>query len=296
MHAFQRLTPTVVFAGILAMAFIIGCKEEAPKAAGPAAPKDMALVEAGTFMMGNLTDCACGTSDELPAHQVTLTRSFHMGLTEITQKEWSDVMGANPSVVVGDDLPVTNVSWREAVDYCNRRSKREGLTPCYSGSGDSTACNFDADGYRLPTEAEWEYACRAGSKTDVHTGNVGTCVRTEVDSALNAAGWYTANSAGTIHPVGTKAVNAFGLFDMHGNVAEWCWDGVEWMQDGFPPYPSEPVTDPIADARTSNRVTRGGSAFNAAMWCRASARGCAHASDRARNLGFRVVRTAVPGR
>ncbi len=129
------------------------------------APEGFVLVEAGTFRIGSTN----GDYDEKPVHEVTLSRSFYMSQYEVTQKQWREVMDTNPSHFKGDGLPVERASWYDAVEYCNRLSRREGLTPCYSGSGNNIVCDFSAAGYRLPTEAEWEYAARGGNKSRGYT-------------------------------------------------------------------------------------------------------------------------------
>jgi formylglycine-generating enzyme len=177
-----------------------------------------------------------------------------MARTEVTQEQYEAVMGSNPSNFKGPDLPVERVTWYEAVEYCNELSRQEGLDPCYSGSGASMLCDFTANGYRLPTEAEWEYACRAGTETDFHTGNMTHSGSSPLDPALDRAGWYFGNSGSTTHPVGEKEPNAFGLYDMHGNVWEWCWD---WYASDY--YASSPAEDPRGPASGSDRVVRGGS-------------------------------------
>jgi hypothetical protein len=128
-----------------------------PRQPGP--PSRMVLVEGGTFQMGS----ANGNSNERPVHSVMVKR-FYMGQYEVTQKEWVEVMGGNPSGFKGDNLPVENVGWNDAIEYCNQRSLKEGLIPAYRGSGDAVTCDFNASGYRLPTEAEWEYAARGGEQ------------------------------------------------------------------------------------------------------------------------------------
>ena len=132
----------------------------------------------------------------------------------VTQKSYEGLMGTNPSKFKGPDKPVERVSWLAAVKYCNMRSLKEGLHPCYDA--ETMACNFEADGYRLPTEAEWEYACRAGSTTDYSFGND--------PGLLREYGWFKDNSGEATNPVGEKRPNAWGLHDMHGNVSEWCSD------------------------------------------------------------------------
>jgi formylglycine-generating enzyme required for sulfatase activity len=248
-----------------------------PAAVRPAAPPerpvpaDMVRVEGGTFQMGS-TD---GDSDEKPVHSVTV-KSFYMGKYEVTQKEWVEIMGTNPSYFKGDNLPVETVTWHEVIEYCNKRSLKEGLTPAYRGSGDSITCNFSASGYRLPTEAEWEYAAKGGDKDYLTLTYAGS-------NNVDAVGWYTDNSGGRTHPVGTKQPNSLGLYDMSGNVWEWCWD---WKGD----YPASARTDPTGPASGSYRVLRGGSWYNYARNLRSAFRNFDTPSYRHGDYGFRLVR------
>jgi formylglycine-generating enzyme required for sulfatase activity len=165
------------------------------------------------------------------------------------------------------------VSWYDAIEYCNKRSQREGLTPAYTINGTNVTWNRSANGYRLPTEAEWEYACRAGTTTAYNTGA----------SITDNMGWYRENSGDTTHPVGQKPANAWGLYDMHGNVREWCWD---WYGD----YSDEAQTDPMGAPSGSDRVPRGGSWYNSAQYVRSASRNYYSLSDRDYGLGFRVAR------
>ena len=190
-----------------------------------------------------------GDSDEKPVHQVTVS-SFLIGKYEVTQAEWKEVMGSNPSNWKGDQLPVESVSWYDAVDYCNKRSIKEGLTPCYSGSGAGITCNWNANGYRLPTEAEWEYAARGGkhSKGYKYSGS----------NDIGSVAWYDGNSGSKTNRVGTKAANELGLHDMSGNVAEWCWD---WYDAKYPSKMAE-FNNPRGPSGGSLKVIRGGSVKN----------------------------------
>ena len=169
--------------------------------------------------------------------------------------------------------------------FCNELSRREGLSHCYSGNGLNIVCNFAAKGYRLPTEAEWEYACRAGTETDFQTGNMTHSGSTPLDPALDRAGWYDGNSGSSPVPVGEKKANAFGLYDMHGNVNEWCWD---WSGGH---YPSRPVNDPRGPTSGTFRIQRGGSWYDIARDCRSASRDSSDPSARHNYGGFRVVRT-----
>jgi formylglycine-generating enzyme required for sulfatase activity len=240
-----------------------------------AVPEGFVRINGGTFTMGSPSNEPGRGSDETQ-RQVTVS-SFYMSRYEVTQKEYQEVMGTNPSYFKGDNLPVECVSWFDAVEYCNARSRKEGLTPAYtiSGSGDNrtVAWNRSANGYRLPTEAEWEYACRAGTTTAYNTGA----------SINNNTGWYEANSAGSTQEVGRKPANAWGLYDMHGNVWEWCWD---WYGN----YASGAQTDPVGAFSGSSRVARGGCWVYSAAVVRSACRDYYSPNDRGIDLGFRLVR------
>jgi len=236
-------------------------------------PEGFVLINGGTFIMGNPSS-EQGCSDSEVQHQVTVS-SFYMSRYEVTQKEYQEIMGTNPSAFKGDNLPVEQVSWYDAVEYCNARSQKEGLTPAYTINGTDVTWNRNANGYRLPTEAEWEYACRAGTTTAYSTGA----------SISDNTGWYDANSGNTTHPVGQKPPNAWGLYDMHGNVYEWCWD---WYGD----YPTTAQTDPVGASSGSGRVARGGGWGGSAQDVRSAYRLDITPSLRSASLGFRLVRNA----
>ncbi len=233
-------------------------------------------IPAGTFTMGSPSGESGRDGDE-KQHRVTLTRGFLMSATEVTQAQYEAVMGSNPSEFKGASRPVEMVSWYDAVRFCNALSEREGLTAAYRISGENVTWNLDADGYRLPTEAEWEYACRAGTTTRFHSGNS--------DSDLELVGWYSGNSGEQTHDVGTKQPNAWGLYDMHGNVWEWCWD---WYGD----YGGS-VTDPAGPRSGSRRVLRGGSWYFLAQHCRSANRYRFNPDGRDSSFGFRVVRSSA---
>jgi formylglycine-generating enzyme required for sulfatase activity len=236
-------------------------------------PANFVRVEGGTFQMGTASG---GSNDERPVHTVTV-KSFSIGKYEVTQKEWQEIMGNNPSRFRGDNRPVENVSWFDAVEYCNRLSLKEGLTPAYRGSGDNIICDWNANGYRLPTEAEWEFAAKGGTKDYLTTEYSGS-------NNAGSVAWYDGNSGGSTQPVGTKAANSLGIFDMSGNVWEWCWD---WYASS---YPSGAQTDPRGAASGANRVLRGGSWGNAATYVRSANRDSYAPSDRRGSIGFRLVR------
>jgi formylglycine-generating enzyme required for sulfatase activity/Tfp pilus assembly protein PilF len=228
-----------------------------------------ARIQGGTFLMGSSGQDQDRSSDEI-RHSITI-RPFLMSKYEVMQKEYREITGTNPSYFKGDTLPVENVSWFDALEYCNTRSLREGLTPAYAINGYTVTWNRNADGYRLPTEAEWEYACRAGTTAPYYLGNI------------DNAGWYGGNGGFASHPVGQKQANVWGLYDMHGNVGEWCWD---WYGN----YSSDSQTDPLGPANGSERVKRGGSWFDDRRLVRSAARDKATPTRRNYDLGFRLVR------
>jgi formylglycine-generating enzyme required for sulfatase activity len=245
----------------------------------------MVLVEGGAFQMGIGYG---GEEDEKPVHRVTL-RSFYLGVYEVTQKEWIAIMGTNPSTFKGDALPVETVSWYEAVEFCNILSRKEGYTPAYRGSGASIICDFNADGYRLPTEAEWEYAAKGGAGADdppfEYAGG----------NDVDAVGWHDGNSGGTPQPVGTRLPNSLGLYDMSGNVWEWCWDR-------YGPYSGASQTDPQGPAGPASpqalqaealRTDRGGSWNHGAQFLRSANRDAYIPSYRYWLLGFRLCRSSL---
>lgn len=241
----------------------------------------MALIPAGSFSLGN-TGSYEGEYDEKPPVTIIISKPFRMSKCEITQKQYKAVMSNNPSKFIGENLPVEQVSWYDALDFCNALSKSEGLTPCYTINGTNVTCDFEANGYRLPTEAEWEYAAKAGTTTDFYSGKLTYSGISPLDPNLDKIAWYTANSKNTTHPVGQKAPNGFGLYDMSGNVWEWCWDR-------YNSYPSEATKDYQGSETGSYRVYRGGGWRNAAWYCRSTNRDRNYIDGKSNNLGFRVV-------
>jgi formylglycine-generating enzyme required for sulfatase activity len=233
---------------------------------------EMILVEGGTFQMGSTK----GDNDEKPVHAVTV-KGFYMSKFEVTQREWFEIMGHNPSSSKGDNRPVDSVTWNEAVEYCNRRSIKEGLKPAYSSSDGVISCDWSADGYRLPTEAEWEFAAKGGNKDVMEYMYSGS-------NSVDAVAWYENNSENTTHDVGSKMPNSLGLYDMSGNVYEWCWDlyGTSYSRSG--------KDNPTGNTSGSDRVFRGGSRNNAAKNVRSSYRARNTPAYRDSCLGFRLVR------
>ena len=252
------------------------------------------LVQPGTFTMGSPADEPGRDSNETQ-HAVTLTKAFYVATTEVTQSDWQSVMGWNDSAFPGANRPVEQVTWYDCVSYCNQRSTRDGYTPAYTitnaGYNDNhmtsatVTWNQGANGYRLLTEAEWEYACRATSQAAFCNGTITNIYCSPLDPNLDQVGWYCGNAGSTTHDVGGKAANAWGLKDMHGNVYEWCWDR-------YATYPAGPVTDPAGPASGSFRVARGGSWLYSADICRSAYRIIVYLNYRGSILGLRLARTA----
>ena len=217
----------------------------------------MVWIKPGTFEMGSPSSEE-GRDDDERQHRVTLTKGFWMGKYEVTQAQWQAVMGSDPSRFKGSNLPVEQVSWNDCQEFIRKLNAK----------GQGT--------FRLPTEAEWEYACRAGSRTRFCFG--------DSDSDLGEYGWYGSNWGGTTHSGGQKRPNAWGLYDIHGNVWEWCQD---WYGD----YPSGNVTDPRGPGTGTYRVVRGGGWYYAPARCRSALRSGNAPGNRRGRLGFRVVRT-----
>ena len=235
---------------------------------------EMVYINGGTFTMGSPANERGRSNNEGPQRQVTVS-SFFMEKFPVTQVAYQEIMGVNPSAFKGPTLPVEQVSWFDAIEYCNRRSLKEGLAQAYTVSGNAVSWNRNANGYRLPTEAEWEYACRAGTQTPFSTG-----------TSLNDAGWYSDNSKSRTQPVGEKQPNPWGLYDMHGNVLEWCWD---WMGN----YPDYAQTNPLGPTSGTTRVYRGGCWRFEAHQTRSAYRFGNHPYLKAFIVGFRVARNAA---
>ena len=258
---------SLLFAMLVGL-MMVGCGEEAQKeAVQEEAPREasfaikpgenftvpdlnltMIWVKPGTFMMGSPKSEEGHPSEA--QHQVTLTKGFHLGKYEVTQAQWEKVMGNNPSMFKGADRPVERVSWNDAVEFCKKLTeieKKAGRVP-------------QGMAYQLPTEAQWEYACRAGTTTKYSWGD--TITKTNANYAFDGLGAGLQETT----PVGKYPANAWGFHDMHGNVFEWCAD---WYGD----YPSGAVRDPVGSAGGSYRVRRGGSWLSTAKYARCAFRG-----------------------
>jgi formylglycine-generating enzyme required for sulfatase activity len=241
---------------------------------GSDVPDNMVFVQGGTFQMGSND----GDSDEKPIHTVTVS-DFYIGKYEVTQKEWKEIMGNNPSYRKGDNLPVEQVSWYDAVEFCNKKSEKEGLQKCYSGSGTGITCDFTKNGYRLPTEAEWEYAVRGGDKSRGY--------KYSGSNNIADVAWYNNNSGFETHQVGSKQANELGIYDMSGNVWEWCWD---WYDANY--YSKSPSNNPQGPSSGSYRVLRGGGWRNYAGLCRVAYRYNDDPDGSGSRMGFRVARSS----
>ena len=237
----------------------------------------LVLIPAGKFMMGSPATEAGRGGDEGPQHEVTISKPFYMGVLEVTQEQYEAVMGVNPSSFKGAKNPVENVSWDDAVEFCKKLSARTGKT------------------VRLPTEAQWEYACRAGTITAFHTGDAlkpgqANADFTQpsnpgvLDRIMAWLGMSSAKKTLQTTPAGSFSPNGFGLYDMHGNVWEWCSD---WYGEDY--YANSPKTDPRGPDSGSCRVLRGGSWCSDPLYCRSAFRLRSSPDDRDFNVGFRVA-------
>ena len=267
---------------LLALAVVTGCRRGKESAPQPEIIKtktgiEMAAIPGGWFEMGSKD----GAPDEKPVHKVWIS-PFLMDRFEVIQEEFRKYQLPDPSHFKGPKQPLEQINWTDAALYCNERSKAEGLEPCYDEQ--TWQCSCQANGYRLPTEAEWEYACRAGAGTKYSFGN-------DVRD-LNAHAWFAETAAGKTHPVGQKKPNPWGLYDMHGNVAEWC-------NDFYSPdyYKQSQQKNPTGPTKGKERVLRGGAWNSSADACRSSYRASDPSIDdtclASDAIGFRCVRNAT---
>lgn len=261
-------------------------------------PEGFVAVHPGEFDMGSPVG-ETGRFEDEASHRVAITHGYCLKATEVGQPEWLAVMGWNPSYRdYCKECPVERVSWWDALAYCNRLSLKDGLAPCYSLSGctdtgwgqtctEVTFEGLSCEGYRLPTEAEWEFAARAGTNSATYNGMLDSAhlACEQPNEVLDPIAWFCGNSENHSQPVKGKAANALGLFDMLGSVGEWVWD---WYGD----YPAGPVTDPVGPVEGTNRIARGGTYLSGARAIRAAYRfNVAGPRDEFNFVGLRPART-----
>lgn len=240
----------------------------------------MVELAGGTFLMGSPPSDKAQYDDEGPQRRVWVSE-FSLGTVPVTQQLYQEVMELeqSPGFFQGQDLPVEQVSFLDAVRFCNKLSEQTGLTPCYRLEPEQAKWDRSANGYRLPTEAEWEYACRAGTETAYCFGDDA--------AAMDEYAWYDKNSGNQTHAVGQKRPNRWGLFDMHGNVLEWCWD----LYDSYQVNPGhDSIKNPAGPLTGDKRVVRGGAFVFAARLGRAATRFRFRPTNCGRSLGFRYAR------
>jgi formylglycine-generating enzyme required for sulfatase activity len=246
----KRITLFLVTIAILTIASSLTTEAAAQdkKFTSPSIGAEFVLIPGGTFMMGDAV-----------LHQVVISKPYYMQVTEVTQGQWRKVMGSNPSLfnACGDDCPVENVSWVDVQEFIRRLNQKEG-----------------ANKYRLPTEAEWEFACRADSALKGAPG--------AKENKFGDHAWYDANSDRKTHPVAGKKPNAWGLYDMHGNILEWCQD---WHDD----YPEGKVIDPKGASSGQHKVLRGGAWLGSPATLQCTFRSEDYAVVRSNDIGFRLV-------
>ena len=247
---------------------------------------EMVPLPAGRFIRGSPLNESLRLSDEVE-QWVVIDRPFAIGATEITQEQWQKLMGGNPSRFKdgGPSCPVENITWFEAAEFCNRLSAVDGLPPCYRLKKTGVLWAVHCHGYRLPTEAEWEYAARAGTTTPFAAGSCLEAARANYHGGYPLPSCPAGENREKTMPVKSFAPNPIGLYEMNGNVAEWIWD---W----YAPYPEEITHDPTGPRQTTlRRGVRGGSWFDPATFCRSACRGKAVPDARSPLVGLRVART-----
>ena len=270
-------------------------------AGGTPPPENMVLIPAGSFDMGD--HFGEGGNSELPVHNVSLS-AYYMNKYEVTQLEYETLIGSNPSNTsygIGAAYPVNQVSYYDIMVYCNKLSIEKSLTPCYTIDGstnpadwgtiptssddtwNAVICDFSVTGYRLPTEAEWEYAAKGGASWEDHNRYSGCIEETDLPDYA----WYSSNSGSTSHEVGTKLPNQLGLYDMSGNLYEWCFD---WYGSDY--YGISPASNPSGPASGSYHILRGSNWAFSASSLRNTYRFYNYPDYLSTYVGFRLVRTA----
>jgi formylglycine-generating enzyme required for sulfatase activity len=269
-------------------------------ATGSVVQYHMLFIKGGTFMMGSSGN-EPGRKDDEIRHQVTVS-DFWMGKYEVTQSEWESIMGSNPSFFKGKRKPVDSVGWYAVIAFCNMKSLKDGLKPSYSIKGSSdpskwgvipeywnddwsnVVCDWTANGYRLPTEAEWEYACRAGTSTAMAFGDSLSSTQAHFNGTHPYNGGTKESYLRDTMTVGSYPPNAWGLCDMHGNVWEWCWDV-------YGEYAQGNALNPRGVLTGGFRVNRGGGWISGGGTLRSASRGYGNPNEGGNTLGFRLVRT-----
>jgi formylglycine-generating enzyme required for sulfatase activity len=265
--AMRKLIIPIQFIMVMGCLVFNGYAEQPKEKLTNSLGMEFVLIKPGKFMMGSPEDEPGRYAGE-KLHAVNLTNSFYMQTTELTQAQWKALMGKNPAShkSCGDNCPVEQVSWDDVQQFIQKINQKEGTNK-----------------YRLPTEAEWEYGCRAGSTTAFPNGNI-TELECDRDPNLDAIGWYCWNSKNSIQPVAQKKPNAWGLYDMHGNVQEWC-------QDWFGAYPDDEVINPNGPTKGSYRAMRGGVWYSPARDARCASRFGSPPHYRFQHIGFRLCMT-----
>jgi formylglycine-generating enzyme required for sulfatase activity len=245
--------------------------EKAPREFTNSIGMKLVLIPAGEFMMGSPETEKDRSPYESPQHKIKITKPFYMGTTEVTQAQWKALMGNNPSGFHGDDLPVENVTWNDCQEFLEKLSAKEWKT------------------YRLPSEAEWEYGCRAGTTTPFNTGEAISTDQANYDGNYTYGNGEKGENRQKTTPAGSFKPNAWGVYDMHGNLWEWCQD---WYEEDY--YKSSPSVDPTGPAQGADRVLRGGGWISSPMGCRSAYRERRVQNYHHRFIGFRVVLMSGP--
>jgi len=240
---------------------------------------EMILVNGDSFIMGSDK----GFENERPAHEVSLM-SYEISRCEVTKKLWRMIVNSDSSCYADNYEPVSNITWFEAIDFCNKLSLKEKLEPCYSINDKNVSCDFSKNGYRLPTEAEWEFAAQGGEKSIkyIYSGS----------DNLDDVAIYSQNYQGLNHIIGTKIPNELGLFDMSGNVYEWCWDQYKSYDNNQKNYDDD-LFYKIYQHTENYRVYRGGCRIDDPSYCRTTKRFASKPDKKSNLIGFRLVRSII---